>query len=315
MTVSREQLESHLEKVRSEVRDPRQGLYGPSSLVWRINREQILFLAGARAALLQEAHPFVAHGVDQHSLAKADPIGRFQRTFKHVHAMIFGDLESALTSARRVHAFHTKVRGSIGENTGTYAKGSFYQANDEQALLWVHATIWESSAMAYELFFGPLLPDERERYYQETKLFAYLFGIPEAILPPNYPEFIAYNEKMWASPELGVESTAREMAEIILSPSNPLQRHLTGWNRVLTAGFMPPRFREAYGLAFGRKERATFAASVRALRTLWPIVPRQIRFVPAYLVALERMGQAVVPTLAERLMTRVLPQPELFAPS
>ena len=313
MTVSREELEAHLDKVRSTVKDPRQGIYGPSSLVWRVNREQILFLAGARAALLQEAHPFVAHGVDQHSLAKTDPVGRFQRTFKHVHAMVFGDLDSALTSARRVHAFHTKIRGTIGEDTGTHRKGSFYQANDEHALLWVHATIWESSLMAYDHFFRPLSPEEKERYYQETKLFAYLFGIPDAILPPKFGDFMAYNEQMWRSNELGVENVAHEMAGIILSPANPLQKHLTGWNRILTAGFLPPRFREAYRLPFGRKERTTFAASVRALRAIWPLVPRQIRFVPAYLHARRRIGQEVVPTVAERLVTRVLPEPQLFA--
>jgi uncharacterized protein (DUF2236 family) len=305
MTVSREQLEVHLEKVRALVRDPRQGLYGPSSMVWRVNREQLLFLAGTRAALLQEAHPFVAHGVDQHSATKSDPFGRFERTFKHVHAMIFGELDSALASARRVHAFHQKVRGTIGENSGAYAKGAPYQANDEQALLWVHATLWESSITAYELFFRPLSGDEKERYYQETKLFAYLFGIPEAVLPPTFPDFSAYNERMWRSNDLAVASVAREMAAFILSPANPLQRRLTGWNRIMTAGLLPERFREAYGLSFGAKERAAYEMSVRALRALWPLVPRQIRFVPAYLLARRRLGLEVVPTIGERLVARM----------
>ena len=242
-------------------------------MVWRINREQLLFLAGTRAALLQEAHPFVAHGVDQHSQAKNDPLGRFERTFKHVHAMLFGDLESAITSARRVHAFHQKIRGTIGETSGTYTKGTFYQANDEHALLWVHATLWESSVTAYELFFHPLGPDEKERYYQETKLFAYMFGIPDEWLPPSWPDFVAYNHRMWQSEELAVENTAREMASFILSPANPLHQHLTGWNRVMTAGLLPPRFRGAYGLTFGARERALYEASVRAIRGSWRLVP------------------------------------------
>jgi uncharacterized protein (DUF2236 family) len=77
MTVSRQDLEASLEKVRARTEDPRHGLFGPSSLVWRVNREQLLFLAGTRAVLLQEAHPFVAHGIDQHSRTKSDPLGRF----------------------------------------------------------------------------------------------------------------------------------------------------------------------------------------------------------------------------------------------
>jgi uncharacterized protein (DUF2236 family) len=305
MTVSKSDLEAHLERVRAKVQDPRVGLYGPSSMLWRVNREQVLFVAGTRAALLQEAHPFVAHGVDQHSLSKTDPIGRFERTFKHVHAMLFGDLDSALTSARRVHAFHTKVRGIIAENSGVYAQGSTYRANDEHALLWVHATLWESSVVAYELFLHPLSSEEKERYYQETKLFAYLFGIPDEILPRTWPEFLAYNEQMWRSDELAVERTAREMSEFILSPANPLQRHLTGWNRTMTAGLLPLRFREAYRLSFGAKERAVYEASIRAIRRMWRWVPRQYRYVPAYVAARARIGQPVVPTLPERLATRI----------
>ena len=314
MTVSRDQLEAHLEKVRARARDPREGVYGPSSIVWRINREQLLFLAGTRAALLQEAHPFVAHGVDQHSLAKTDPLGRFERTFKHVHAMLFGDLESAITSARRVHAFHQKVRGTIGENSGTFAKGSFYQANDEHALLWVHATLWESSVTAYELFFQPLRSDEKERYYQETKLFAYMFGIPDELLPPSWPDFVAYNHRMWQSDDLAVERTARELSSFILSPANPLHQHLSGWNRIMTAGLLPPRFRHAYGLTFGARERAVYEASVGAVRRSWRFVPRVYRFVPAYLVARARIGRAVVPNLAERLLARIwVPPPRQAA--
>ena len=305
MTVSRADLEKLLDKVRAKVSDPRAGIYGPTSMVWRVNREQVLFLAGTRAALLQEAHPFVAHGVDQHSLSKTDPIGRFERTFKHVHAMLFGDLESALTSARRVHAFHQKVRGTISETSGIHARGSAYQANDEHALLWVHATLWESSVVAYELFLRPLTSDEKERYYQETKLFAYLFGIPDDLLPRTWPEFLAYNAQMWRSDELAVEATAREMGAFILSPANPLQRQLSGWNRTMTAGLLPPRFREAYRLPFGPREKAVYEASIAAIRRAWRWVPRQYRYVPAYLSARARIGQPVVPTLGERLATRI----------
>ena len=65
---------------------------------WKIGREAITFLGGGRAALLQLAHPYVAHGVDQHSETRTDPIGRFNRTFLHVFNMIFGSQADALES-------------------------------------------------------------------------------------------------------------------------------------------------------------------------------------------------------------------------
>lgn len=305
MTVTRQDLESCIDKVRARTVDPRHGLFGPSSLVWRINREQLLFLAGARAVLLQEAHPFVAHAIDQHSKTKSDPMGRFARTFKHVHAIVFGDLDSAISSARRVHAYHTTIHGSIGEDTGKHKQGARYEANDEHSLLWVHATLWESSVLAYELLFRPLSDAEKERYYQETKLFAYMFGIPDSVLPPTWPEFLAYNERMWASSELGVGHAARDIASFILAPENPFHARFAPLNKIITAGLLPERFREDYQLPFGLRERLGFRALILALKATWRLLPRNQRFVPAYLEARARIGDAVVPTLPERLFTRV----------
>ncbi|HEY6882247.1 MAG TPA: oxygenase MpaB family protein [Polyangiales bacterium] len=307
MTVSRDQLEASLEKARARVRDPREGLYGPSSMMWRVNREQLLFMSGARAVLLQEAHPFVAHGVDQHSQTKTDPVGRFVRTFKHVHGMLFGDLDTALTSARRVHKYHTAIRGQIGEDTGAYRQGSSYEANNEAALLWVHATLWESSILSFELLFHPLSNEEKERYYQETKLFAYMFGIPDEILPPNWPEFIEYNQRMWNSDELAVGNTAREMASFILSPNNHFHARFSSLIKPVTTALLPARFREDYGLHYGLRERATFEATVLAVRAGWRLLPRQQRFTPAYLAARKRIGTGIVPNLPERLVDRLYP--------
>jgi uncharacterized protein (DUF2236 family) len=305
MTVSLQQFEASLEKVRARVRDKRDGLYGPSSMIWKINREQLLLMVGGRAVLLQEAHPFVAHGVDQHSLTKQDPVGRFKRTFKNVHGMVFGDLDSAMASAQRVYKYHTTIRGRIGEQTGPYQKDAAYEANDEQALLWVHATIWESSIMAYELLFHPLSDEQKERYYQETKLFAYMFGIPDDILPPNWPEFMAYNQRMWDSNQLAVGNTARDMAQFILSSKNHFHARVAGLVRPMTAAMLPPRMREAYGLTYGLRERAIFHSVVGAVNAAWRAMPTETRFVPAYLAARTRIGRPLVPGIAERVVSRL----------
>src|SRR5687767_13848481 len=131
MSVTRADLERLIAELRKEIADPRAGIFGPGSVNWQIARESICFLAGGRAALLQLAHPFVAHAVDQHSHTRVDPMGRFVRTFANVFAMVFGDLDYAVESARHVHAIHERVQGSIPEAVGDYAAGSAYLANDE----------------------------------------------------------------------------------------------------------------------------------------------------------------------------------------
>src|SRR5688500_2323268 len=178
MTVTKADLEQKLAELAAKVVDPRAGLYGPGSISWEVNREGVLMLGGGAAALMQLAHPYVAHAIEQHSHTKTDPIGRFQRTFGHVFAMVFGDLDHALRAARRVHAVHTRIEGPIAEDVGAFREGHRYEANDPRALLWVHATLTVSALDVFERVVRPLTPSERERYWEESKLFAYLFGIP-----------------------------------------------------------------------------------------------------------------------------------------
>jgi uncharacterized protein (DUF2236 family) len=53
-------------------------------------------------------------------------------------------------------------------------------------------------------------------YYTESRLFAALFGIPEACLPPNWEAFVAYNRAMLESEVLTVSAEARAIAGEIL---------------------------------------------------------------------------------------------------
>lgn len=290
MTVTREDLERHLAKLTRRAHDPRAGLYGPGSISWEVNRESVVMLGGGCAALLQLAHPFVAHAVDQHSATRSDPVGRFSRTFGHVFAMVFGDLEHALASARRVHDVHVKIRGRIKENVGAFARGDRYHANDEAALLWVHATLLATALDVYERLVRVLSHDERERYYEESKLFAYLFGIPDEILPPTYRDFARYYDDMIASDVIAVGAPAAEMRSFLFQPPTPAHAPAALWFEMFTAGLLPPKLRAQFGFPFGRVEREVFDRSIPMLRAARRVAPRRLRYFPAYLEAERRMA-------------------------
>lgn len=290
MTVTREDLELHLAKLVARSRDPRAGLYGPGSLSWEVNRESVIMLGGGAAALLQLAHPFVAHAVDQHSKTRTDPVGRFSRTFGHVFAMVFGDLDHALDSARRVHDVHVKIRGRIKEHVGAHARGDRYHANDEQALLWVHATLLATALDVYERVVRVLSSDERERYYEESKLFAYLFGIPDGVLPDTYRDFARYYEDTIASDVIAVGAPAADMRRFLFLPPTLAHKPATIWFEVFTAGLLPAKLREQFGFRYGRLEQQVFARSIPLLRRACRLAPRRLRYFPAYLEAERRMA-------------------------
>ena len=313
MVISREELEQSLARLVALVGDPRAGIYGPGSMAWKVNRESALMLGGGRAALLQLAHPFVAHAVDQHSDTRVDPQGRFRRTFGGVFAMVFGDLPHALASARRVHAIHQRIYGPIEEHVGAYERGDAYEANDPNALFWVHATLVDSALLVYERLVGPLRPAERARYYEESKRQAWLFGIPDRAMPATYVDFVAYFDRMCRD-VLRVGKPARELAGFILAAPTPVHIPAAAAFRNFTAGLLPPTVRAAYGFPFGRLEALTLEAGVRATKQAYALLPHSVRYFPAYLEAERRIAgrprdeRATVGRGVHRLVLRTMGQ-------
>jgi uncharacterized protein (DUF2236 family) len=256
-------------------------------MVWEVNREGIIFLGGGRAILLQLAHPYVAHAIEQHSTTRQNPVARFLRTFENIFAMVYGDLDSAIASARRLHALHSRITGTIEEDVGVHRKGDLYAANAADALLWVHATLWDTSIQIYELMLRPLAGREKEAYWEETKRFARLFGIPDETLPRTWIDFQAYCCEMFASDVLAVGAPARDMARFILaSPGWPLSEWLSG----VTMSLLPEPIRHQYRAPLGPVERMLCDASLGTLRTSWRLLPGWLRYLPAYRSALRRIG-------------------------
>jgi len=290
-------LEETLRSIRARAIDPRDGVYGPGSVSWQVNREVVILLGGGRAALLQLAHPYIAHAVDQHSDTPTDPVGRFRRTFEHVFAMVFGDLDMAERSARRVHSIHKRVKGPIDEDVGPYAKGHRYSALDQGALFWVHATLVDSALHVYERTVAPLSRSDRERYYEESRVFASLFGVPESVMPESYERFAQYFADMLASSTITASRPCRELARFLLQPPRPIYGPATRWYRTLTAGMLTDRLRRELELPWGARERATFAASWPVIRGAVRALPPRLRYFPDYVEAMARIRE---PARADR---------------
>jgi len=306
MTVQQAEFERLVHQLRSTVSDPRAGIFAPEGAFWAVSRETMIALGGGRAVLLQLAHPFVAHGVDQHSAARVDPVGRFLRTFERVFDVIFGDLDTAIDAARRVHAVHGQVRGVVPEAIGDLDAGSTYEANDEGALFWVHATLLDSALRVFDRVVRPLSAAEKETYYQESKRFAQLFGVAEEHMPADYPAFERYNETMWASERLTVSREARDIAHFLLDPPRPVIAPLWRWYVRMTVGLLPPRIREQYGFTFSDADQRAFDRWLRRLHVLHAVIPRRLRWMPGYFSAIRRLRGKAGPDWLDRLVRRAL---------
>ena len=289
--VTRDAFESQLARVHGRVPDPCVGLFGPDSMMWRIGRSHLPTTLGAgRALLLQVAHPWVTQGVDHHSRTRSDPLGRARRTFTNVLSITFGSLEQALAAAARVHGVHRYVKGAMEYSAGGFKQGDAYAANEVHALVWVHATLWDSAMRMYEAVVEPVSAGDKERFYEETKLFAYLFGIPEDALPPHWQAFAAYNERMWASDQLAVTPAALQLTQFLFKPLFPGLGPVMRWMEMVTAATLPPRLAADFRLQYSSGTQARFDRTIERARWLQRCLPERLRYSPTYFEALARIS-------------------------
>jgi uncharacterized protein (DUF2236 family) len=289
--VTRADLDASLAELRKSVADPRAGILGPRSIGWQIGADLALFLGGGRAALLQLAHPMVAYAIEHHSRTRDDVVGRFQRTFRNVFAMVFGDLEDAVTAARRVHAIHSKISGTIPIAIGSWAAGTPYHANDIDALRWVHATLVDTTIVVRELIDGPLEVRIKDAYMIELHRFGALFGIPARALPQSWAEHVAYVADMLDSGALAASPCAREMGGFLIgrvagagTEGQPL---LGRTAELVTQALLPPRIAAEFELhGSPRITRAALAAFGAVYRR----IPRTAVAIPAYADARRRLA-------------------------
>jgi uncharacterized protein (DUF2236 family) len=285
--ITEETLEIRLTALAAEAPGEREGVFGPQSMRWRVDREGALFLGAGRALLLQLAHPWVAAAVARHSRALDHPVARFHGTFAIVSAMVFGRLSDALAAARQLHRRHAVIRGHLGETVAIYPGSAPYAANDRAALKWVHSTLVETALKAYGLV-RPLKCEERDGYYAESRRFAGFFGLGPDEVPADFNAFSAYCDAMVRGDTLAVGSQARTIATRLLA-GRSRRIAIPTWYRALTAELLPPPLVEAYGLPLGARERLLSARAVDFIRRIYPRLPERLRFVGPYHEARERL--------------------------
>src|SRR5919204_5742127 len=89
------------------------GYFDPDSAIRRIGRESVLMLGGARALLMQAAHPSVAAGIVEHSDYASDPWKRLGRTLYALYTVVFGTRSEADAAGARVKAVHGGIHRRI----------------------------------------------------------------------------------------------------------------------------------------------------------------------------------------------------------
>ena len=250
------------------------GLYGPDSVSWQVHRETTVLFGGARALLMQAAHPLVIAGAAKTGFYQRDPWKRLQRTLALTYAITFGTQAEARAAVDRINAVHRTVHG-IDEVTGQP-----YDAFDPDLLLWVHACLIDSALLFERLTVGRLDDAGRERFHQEQMVGAELLHLPRERIPPTVPELRAHVDDVVRSGDLMVTDAAREVADIFRHPPPSAD-----WRPILLAvsrwafGTLPAPLREQYGVRWNVARELALRGTLRWLRTVRPLIAGRFRVI------------------------------------
>jgi uncharacterized protein (DUF2236 family) len=262
-----------------------QGYFGPDSVSWRVHREVTVLFGGARALLMQAAHPLVIAGARESGFYQRDPWKRLQRTLMLTYALTFGTREEAEHAAARINAVHRSVHG-IDEVTGQP-----YDAFDPDLLLWVHACLVDSALLFERRTVGRLDDAGRQRFHEEQMVAAELLELPRDRIPPTVPELEEYIDDVVTSGDLLITQAARDVARMFRAPPpgaewRPVLRAVAWW----AFGSLPRELQRGYGVRWNPAKEAAMRANLRAVRLLRPAIPPRFRYIQPAHQAARRVG-------------------------
>jgi uncharacterized protein (DUF2236 family) len=256
-------------------RDP--GYFGPDSVSWRVHREVTVLFGGARALLMQAAHPLVVAGANQTGMYERNPWKRLQRTLILTYTLTFGTKAEAHAAAAKINEVHTRINGTDP------ITGKRYDALDPQLLLYVHACLVDSALLFEQLTVGELDDAGRQRFHEEQMLAAELCLIPRESIPKTVPALRAWLADFEDRGELVVTEGARRVYELFLDPPAEAEwRPVLGGVSRLAFGTLSPLLREMYGVPMNPLKHAAMQATFTAIRTTRPFLPPKFRYIAPY---------------------------------
>jgi uncharacterized protein (DUF2236 family) len=253
------------------------GYFGPGSVSWQVDREVTVLFGGARALLMQAAHPLVVAGVNQTQMYDRSPWKRLQRTLMLTYTITFGTKAEAHAAADRINEVHARINGPDP------VTGKRYDALDPHLLLYVHATLVDSALLYEELTIGRLDDEGRQRFHEEQMLAAELVRIPKESIPPTVPALRAWLADVEDRGELAVTDGARRVAGLFMDPPRDAEwRPILPQVARLAFGTLSPHLREMYGIRWNAAKDAALRSTFALMRAARPLLPAKYRYIEPY---------------------------------
>ena len=254
---------------------PTSSCLGPESLLWRYAGDRRYGLAMPRAAALQMLHPAIAAAAEEHSRFPGSLWAQQARAVPRAIGVVYQDAARGAA----VRRLHEEIKGRDG-------RGRRYHSLAPDIFFWEHATFVDALMTAIDLFDRPLSGEERERLYQECRIWYRRYGVSDRVVPPDHGSFVDYFDAV-CEQVLELNPVFDAYFEQILRPDAWLPR-------LLPAGLVPfllPRpVRHLAGLAVSSADERRFRRFARTVRLSWPLLPPSLRYFPVARQAFDQKG-------------------------
>ena len=251
------------------------GYFGPNSMMWTVNKEITVLFGGARALLMHAAHPLIAAGARQTSFYQRDPWKRLIRTLSLQNSVTFGNKKEADESAHRINKLHEVINGK-DEITGGY-----YDALDQEQLLWVHACLQISSIYFYEMTVKQLSEKDKNQYHLENMKAAELVLVDKKKMPKTHNELKDWViEKSREDGYLVATDVANDVKDII--GGGPVPKHIKPiWPFIAFTAFntLPKEFKDIYGIKDSKIKSLVLGLNLKFLKYSRPFLPPFFRLI------------------------------------
>lgn len=242
----------------------------------------VALLAGPANVIMQLARPGVGYGVLESRVESGrvdlHPIKRARTTFTYLAVASQGSDEQKAAFRRAVNRAHAQVYS-------TEESPVKYNAFDRDLQLWVGACLYKGAVDVYRLFVGEMDDETAERHYREGMALGTTLQVPEDMWPKDRAAFDRYWQE--SLDKVHIDDTVRQYLYPIAAARvrgvklpGPLQRWSDNFSLLITAGFLPQRFRDEMRLDWNDKKQRRFDRLMGVLRVVNGLMPRFVRQFP-----------------------------------
>lgn len=252
---------------------------GPDSLTWRYFGDWRGLLQGLWAGSMQNMHPELGAGVEEHSRFFEERTQRLFRSLYPIGGVVF-DQDRARQTAEEIRGYHTDIKG-IDD------KSRRYHALNPDTFYWAHATFFVGMLHTAERFAGGLTEQQKRQLFDEHIQWYRLYGMSMRPVPKTWPEFQQYWDRMCRD-VLEDNKATRDVLDISDVRLAGVAQHLPTWiNRVaqrgfvwLTIGLYDPPVRELLGFAWTPRDEWLLNRFGNAVHLVFRLIPERRRYHP-----------------------------------